>query len=189
MDRSQDNNHLKSEAWNKAFYAHGTTYIFEKRSHKYRIGLRLISFFGIAVPLCIGALIMSFNLRPEVLKYILFIAGVLGVFQLIASLWSIIARWEERYSSAMTAIKRNTDLRNKWERIAKKTGNILDSEFEALLKEDKEQEILDLDNGITEMEKRLGMRAGLFHYKRPCATCNQVPTSMVASGCDTCGNY
>lgn len=186
---NQIENQTIEECWDKAFYAYGTTQIFENRANSLRKKMRVTTFFGLAVPLLFGSVALSFGTQSLWLNLLLPITGLVVAGQLIMSLWGLIEKWDDEYGYSLVSMKANTNLWHRWEKIAKNQPHDFKSVFENLSEMDHTQEIEDRQRGITEKEKRFAMRASLFHFKRTCATCNLLPTSMKPTNCDTCGNY
>ena len=174
----------------EALHCYGTAYIFEKRAASIRWKLRVLSFLGIGVPAAIGAILGTFSLKPEYAALVGIIAGMLGVTQLIFSIWSLVSHWEAGLSYYLESKSANYRLAADWSQLGN-TTILTDEEFAIRLKVlEKESEIRsDLDNrhDITDAEKRMGMRAGLRKYQRPCVQCNKVPQSMKGSDCGVCG--
>jgi len=173
----------------RAFYAYGTYRIFEQRALGLRWKRNAITFLGILVPVVVGSLILSFGTMPKILPYILALAGIVGTVQLVMSVWSLVARWDEQHSYATSAMLANTRLFNSWEKLANSAPNISPQMHAELEAEDGRQEQADLAQHITPKEKRFAMRASLQHMGLPCATCGIKPTSMEPSSCDICGNF
>lgn len=174
---------------NRAFYAYGTSRIFDRRCQNLRKGRNVITFLGVAVPLTVGSLILSFGAKPELMPVLVWLAGLIGTIQLVLSAWSIVARWDEQYSYAMSAMLANTRLYNSWDHLSKSQQSNLQGLVAEMDEEDQRQEQSDLAAHITEKEKRFAMRAALYYKGLSCATCMAKPTSMKPSNCDTCGNF
>lgn len=181
---------LRRECWEKRFYSFGTTKIFEKRAADLNKKRRLITFFGLVPILTVGAFILSFTTESIFIKVILIpIALSAIILQTILSLWSIIARWDERYTYAIGAIKGNARLTSTFDNFAKYPVEILEHDIEKFREEYTKQETEDLTQDITNEEKRFAMRSALFQYRSRCPTCGEIPNSMVPKNCDACGNY
>lgn len=189
MNATQTPNDLVKHCIDRAFYAYGTSRIFESRAQSLGKKRNAITFLGIAVPLTVGSLILSFGTMPAILPVLVWIAGAIGTVQLILSMWSIVARWDEQYSYAITAMLANTRIFNTWERLSKnQPPNLKDLVYEVDA-EDQRQEQSDLTQHISEKEKRFAMRASLYYKGCACAVCKTKPASMKPSNCDTCGNF
>lgn len=173
-----------------ALHCFGTAYIFEKCASSIRYKLRVIAFLGIAVPAAVGALISTFLFKPDQIEIAAIIAGVLGLLQLLFSIWSLVSHWDKNLSYYLESKSANYRLASSWNQLGN-TTILSDQEFASDLQVlEKESEIRsDLDNrhDISDSEKRMGMRAGLRKYQRPCVQCGQVPQSMKSSSCGVCG--
>lgn len=180
------------ECWNEVILNYGTGYIFEQRANRYRKGLRLVTYVSIAIPAIVGAFYLAFSSKQEWLSYLYNLAGILGTIQIAISVWSLVGKWEDNYSYSLEASTVNYDLAKRFERLAKRPpsdSNDLKRAFENLMIENDLRSDQDVKQGVPQKELRQGMRAALFKYKKPCATCEQVPTSMTATNCETCGDF
>lgn len=180
---------LVKHCTDRAFYAYGTSRIFERRAQSLGKRRNAITFLGIAVPLTVGSLILSFGAKPELIPVLVWIAGAIGTVQLILSTWSIVARWDEQYSYAITAMLANTRLYNTWERLSKSQSSVITNLVSEMDADDQRQEQSDLTAHITEKEKHFAMRAALYYKGLTCPACRIRPPSMAPTGCDTCGNF
>src|SRR5207249_963836 len=82
-----DEEALRQECWQKRFYSFGTTKIFERRARDLGWKRRIITFLGLAAPLAVGAVAVSFSTDSAILKYIaLPTAAIVTIFQAIISL-------------------------------------------------------------------------------------------------------
>lgn len=180
---------LVKHCTDRAFYAYGTSRIFERRAQNLGKKRNAITFLGIAVPITVGSLILSFGAQSDLIPILVCIAGVIGTAQLILSTWSIVARWDEQYSYAITAMLANTRLYNSWERLSKSQQSIAANLVCEMDADDQRQEQSDLTAHITEKEKHFAMRATLYYKGLTCPACEIKPSSMAPSSCDTCGNF
>ena len=188
MDQNEEQ--LRQECWTKRFYSYGTARIFEKRANDINRKRKIITFLGLATPLTIGAFVTAFSIDSGILRYILIpAAGLVALVQTVMSLWSLVAKWDERYSYSIAAIRINTKLTAEFEVLAKSDINKIKRDINRLREEYQRQEIEDTAQHITDKEKRYAMRQSLFQYKLKCETCGKIPDSLSPSDCDTCGNY
>jgi len=173
-----------------ALHCYGTAYIFEKRAASIGLKLRVLSFLGIAVPASVGAIIGAFSLKPEYVTLIGIIAAVFSVAQLVLSIWSLVSHWDIGLSYYLESKSANYKLAADFSQTGN-TAIMSDTEFATRLQVlEKESEMrANLDNryDISDFEKRMGMRAGLRKYQRPCVKCEKVPQSMKGSDCGVCG--
>jgi mobilome CxxCx(11)CxxC protein len=173
----------------KAFHAYGTSQIFERRARRYGRGRTVITYFGIVVPLLVGATATAFGISSAWFPALLYAAGLLGIAQLAISVWSIVARWDERYGQAVDAARSNTRLFNLWSKLETTQPADLERRVEDALLADQDQEQKDIGCGITDEEKRFAMHISLFYFRKVCPTCKSVPASRKPTDCDMCGNY
>jgi mobilome CxxCx(11)CxxC protein len=179
---------LRNDCRQKANYAFGTASIFEHRMRRLERLRYTITYLGIIVPVLVGSLALT-SLGKTLLPYMEFPAGVVITLQLALSIWSIIAKWDEKYLYALGAMQVQTKLFNSWNRLAKYPPPDLERRVHELLEKDELQENSDLAQNVSDKEKRYGLRKTLYHYGLTCATCQIKPSSMKPSKCDTCGNF
>jgi mobilome CxxCx(11)CxxC protein len=182
---------LKISCWNKALESFGTAYIFEERAKKYRSLLRILSISGLIVPLLAGYFVLSFG-EVVLPKLLYIVAGLIGLGQLIASLFSLVEGWEEQYRYSIESLNANYKLSKNFKKLAERPPESL-SEFKHKLEilENSDELISgkDLQQSIKAKERRKGMRAALREFNRRCSNCEKVPVSMKPSDCPVCGNF
>ncbi|MFK5893375.1 MAG: hypothetical protein QM504_09175 [Pseudomonadota bacterium] len=181
---------IKKDCWDKRFYSFGTAKIFEQRARQLYTKRQWIVFLGLLSPVTIGAFVASFSINSEALKtYIIPIAGTVAVIQAVLSIWSLVMKWDERYSYAISAIKINTNITSEFEALAKTKPTYIKNNIKRMNEIYLRQEIEDSSQHITDKEKRYAMRHALFQYKNECKTCLKIPSSLSPTTCDTCGNF
>lgn len=188
----EESDTLRSQCWNNALHSFGTAYIFERRASHFRLRLRLLSFLGIIVPLLVGYIVITYGTRFKYIDAILIIGAILGLVQLVASSWALVAKWDDEYAYAQESTNANYDLSYRYQALAQNPPIKLDDfriRLDLLDAARRCRSDLDYRHSITDAEKRKGMRAALRNYQRACATCKEVPTSMKPTKCDTCGNF
>jgi mobilome CxxCx(11)CxxC protein len=180
---------VRQHCWNRALEAFGTSYLFQRRIRRPQRGIRWVAYLSLAVPLVIGLVVMAFGTDDASLPVLLWVGGILLVVQGLLALWSLVARWNDTIESVLLSITENNRLANRYKEIAERGPSdaavraaVLDAEYQARTE-------ADLRQGITEQEKRMGMRAGLRQFQRACAACGKVPTTMDPSQCGVCGNF
>lgn len=182
-----DRTDLMKQCRDKAFYAFGTSKIFERRMRRLEVRRGWITYLGILVPLLVGSLVLSFG--KEWLAHLAVPAGIVGALQLSLSVWSVVAKWDDKYAYALTAMQAQTKLFNAWDSLPKRKPADLEQQVNSLDAEDQRQESADLAQNISDKEKHFAMRASLFHFGNACQICRIKPTSMKSSKCDMCGNF
>lgn len=188
-DSSKDE--IRQQCWDRALEAFGTAYIFQERANQYKIQLRLLTFLGIVIPLAAGGVVLAFG-TGVITPAVLIPAGILGVLQLIGSLWSLVAKWDDSYSYSIESANSNYKLSNEYKRLAEQTSeksSDLMIQYNLISKEDEFRNMEDTKQGISEKEKRKGMRTALRQFRRACAGCGKIPTTMKPTNCSVCGQY
>lgn len=189
---------LRSEAYGLAQHAFATAYIFERRANRLRRKINFLSFVGVAVPLIIGALVLSFGQDYKPLGWAIPVAAGIGVVQLIYSLWSVFAGWVASYDHAVRAIVTNQGLVKRYETLGKRETTDaaeLRQQLDFLKTIDAIQEESDYRQGVTGAEKRMGMHALLRQYEKECTACKKTPTDMKSAHwwrrnrCGVCDDY
>ena len=183
---------LRSDCWDEALKAFGTAYIFEQRVKGMKWKLRLPAFAGIAIPLIIGSVFLSFGKDFDYLDEFVIGAGVLAVVQITVSVWALIAKWEDGLAYALESASANYELSNEFKKLAKNPPTDIAEfrrPFDILETKNQARRDLDYRQGVSDKEKHKGMRAGLRQFERPCKKCSEVPTSMKATKCPVCGNF
>jgi mobilome CxxCx(11)CxxC protein len=182
---------IRQRCWDGALEAFGTGYIFEKRANRLRYQLRILTFLGIVAPLMAGAVVLAFG-KGALFPAILIPAGILGIVQVVGSLWSLVARWDDAYGYSVESMNANYRLSNHYQKLAENPPDSLPElqvQFGLLDREDEFRGAEDYKQAISEKEKRKGMRAALRKFRRECASCNRVPESMKPTDCPTCGQF
>lgn len=192
MPRTDATDRICLDCWNRAIYAYGTGQIFLKRSRKFTKLLQALSFFGIVVPLLIGGVVLGFGTDGSYLKTLIAFAAAAGIVQLILSAWSIAYSWADGLQYALESASENFDLSLKFKELAEQAPappEDLELRAAALKAKDDARQMADAKKGVTAKELRYGHRAGLRQFARRCDECKQVPRSMEASKCNTCGKF
>lgn len=192
MDRSEATDKLCRDCWARALYAYGTAHIFLARSNRYARLLRALSFAGIVVPLLIGGIVLGFGTQGAYLGWLIGVAAAAGVVQLLLSAWSIVYGWADNLQYALESAADNFDLSLKFKELAEQAQSPpadLETRAAGLKARDAARQMADAKRGITPKELRYGHRAGLRQFGRECDECKQIPRSMDATDCHTCGRF
>jgi mobilome CxxCx(11)CxxC protein len=186
-----DYDNLRRECWNGALHTYGTSYIFQQRAQRLNRRLRLLTYSGVALPLIVGATVLSFGLDIVILPVMVAIVAPLVVMHVLASAWAVVDHWVDAHTYANESATANDQLARRYEALAKNppTAAEFKSKYDLVCADDSSRTQQDMRKGMTDKEKRKGMRAALRQYQRQCATCQQTPTSMSPTSCDTCGNF
>lgn len=173
----------------KEFHSFGTARIFEKRAGNLGNLRTIITFLGIITPVIVGGSVLAFGIKSTFLPYLIGAVGLLSLIQLTLSVWSIVARWDEKHSYAIESTKDNTKLYNMFKELADQpTANLSDS-YSVTLNLYKDREKEDIVQNISQKEKNFANRESLKYYQKPCHICKQIPNTSKPSKCDACGNF
>lgn len=173
----------------KEFHAYGTTRIFEKRANRLKFLRTWITFLGIVTPVIVGGTALSFGLDSKVLPYFVYAAGIVGLIQLTLSTWSIVARWDEAYEYSIESARENTELFNKFKKLAGNKPDDMSTKLDSAIETYEQREFKDIGQAINDKEKRFANREALRYYQKPCHICNETPITVKPSKCDGCGNF
>lgn len=189
--RSSEFDSLRSSCWEQAIHCYGTSYIFGRRAECLRRRLSWLAFLGMAVPALVGVCVLTFSFDWWFLKVLVPILSVVGIVQFVLSLWALVARWQERHAYSVESKAANELLYEKYSALAKNPATLAEARVRLDLVEQDARVWRDKDSreGITDNEKRRGMRAGLRQVGRRCAGCDQVPVDMAPSDCGVCGKF
>lgn len=189
MDTDVD---IRNKCWDEAVYCFGTASVFEKRSRAYKRRLQWLTFLGLAVPLAVGGIVMSFGVDSPYIVLVIALASLLGLAQLILSLWSLVAKWDDMFAYSVESCSDNYRLSDLFKSLAQfENPNSLEhlNRYELLQTENRMRSGRDSQQTLSDREKRMGLRAALRQFQRTCVACKLVPVSMKSSKCDVCGNF
>ena len=192
MTDQEKTDKIKLESSDNAFHAFGYSYIFTKRIKWYLKYINALKFFGIIVPLAVGALAIGYEFKHDILIISITIAIPVTILQLILSTFSIVYKWDDELAYAFEANQDYNYLYDEYEKLYKfpPIGIVeLEKQFEILNTKSKNREMQDSKHDITDKERRIGMRYSLREHKKICSACKTVPTSMEATNCGVCGNF
>ena len=183
-----DIDNIRKTCWEKAYHAYATSYIFEQRANLYGRRLKFLTFLGIVVPLAIGTIYLSFG--PSIPGWLLTIAGILGLVQIIGSALSLSFKWDDYFAYAKESITVNRQQSNEYRNLAQSSDtDNLNIRFQILEASSQARDALDDQQGVTDEERRMGHRATLRKFQKQCVNCKQKPMSMDPSECPVCGNF
>jgi mobilome CxxCx(11)CxxC protein len=183
---------IHTECWDEALHCFGTAAIFRKRANRARLRLRILTFLGIVVPASVGGLVLSFGTDFQYKNLVIVFASIFGLIQLVLSIWSLVAKWEDSFAYSLESLSVNDRLSSLFQELAKAIpidSMELKTRYELLQAENRDRRARDNQQLITEKEHRFGMRAALRQFQRTCISCKKVPTSLTPTNCDICGNF
>lgn len=182
---------LVDDVWTSTVHAFGTGYIFEQRANRLRLRLQILNFVSFVVPVMVGGLVLTYGTKLAQLPAVVSVMGAVGLVQVVVSLWALVAGWVETYGYALRSMEANNALAREYEILVNSAfgASEMSSRFVVLRGQDKVRQAEDGNQGVTEREKRLGMRAALRRYQKPCAGCHKVPVDMKSTACGVCGDF
>lgn len=169
-----------------------TAYIFEQRTRPLARAQMLIAFSSLAGPVSIGVLVTSVDITSKIIPTAVWIAATISTIQFAASFWGLFAKWSDNLAYYVESKADNYYLADKFKALRDNTAlsnSKWQNEFKVLETQGDFRSRLDHRIGVTDEEKRMGMRAGLREFSVECVACSQTPTSMVGSTCAVCGNF
>lgn len=173
-----------------AVHTLATSYIFEMRAETLKKRLLWVNYVGLAVPILVGTLVLSFDIDSW--NTIKIIAGAILVPQILINLFSLVGGWVNDLPYANTSAAANDSLSMRFDSLATAPPESpveLKQAIEKLAIEDKARRDQDTAQNIKGTEKRMGMRYALRKFGRSCAGCDLIPKSMKPTDCDVCGNF
>lgn len=179
----------RADCWDRAVLAYGTYYLFRIRANSLRQKLRTLEFLGIFSPVLVGGTVLSFQKYEDALPVILPIMGLCSVLQLVLSIWSLTQRWSEAFGYAEASQAENFRISEAFQKLAKTWKDDSTAQYDVLCTADQNLSVNDEKQGLTEPERRKGMRYALRYFKRKCWKCKEVPVDMKNSDCPVCGQF
>lgn len=172
--------------------AEGTAYVFAQRAELLKLKLNVLAFLGLAAPVVVGGLVLSFGTHFGGLGVVIVIGGAITVVQFVMALVSLVAGWVGGYEESIRSVVTNHDLAQSFESLASdKTSRIIEfhHKLDVLKAQDDARRAADYGLNITEAEKRMGLRAALRHRQKPCVRCGVIPEDMSPTKCGVCGGF
>jgi mobilome CxxCx(11)CxxC protein len=135
---------------------------------------------------------VAFGAKSSLTELLLALASILGLVQLVGSIWSLTYRWDDDFAYAMESMSANRSFYEKFKSLADDLPSSPEEanyRFELLQAESNARSDADVKQHATEDEKRFGLRAALRLLSSACTQCKQVPTSLSPSDCPVCGSF
>jgi mobilome CxxCx(11)CxxC protein len=182
------------DCWDKSLIAFGTSHIFNRRFIVNQRKLRLLLFFGITVPVSVAGVVAALFGIDSIKQYLagmIVVASILSLIQLIFTIWSILAKWEHYSNYGLESSIDNNEIYRQYKELAEKQPNDFEQKYVLLNQKNDLRSEQDNRQGISDSEKRRGMRAALRQFKRRCAypQCSTVPYDLTPTDCPVCGSY
>lgn len=192
MTENEKNDKIKLDSSDKSFHSFGYSYIFQKRIKWYLRYINALKFFGIIVPLIIGALALGYGANSNILIYAIIVGTPIVIFQLVISTLSIVYKWDDELAYSFEA---SNDYNFFYEEFRKlfnyptQSSLNLENKFDILMTKLNSREQQNSKHKINEKELRTGMRYSLREHKKECVGCGKIPTDMKSTKCGVCGNF
>jgi mobilome CxxCx(11)CxxC protein len=177
-------------------HAYTTAAIFQTRAKNLSRKITLLTFFGFVLPVTLGSIIAAKTFaEPLLVEGLIWVAGVLGVIQIVISLWATVAKWPETLEACQAAATENSRLAEEFDTLAKQVVNPplhFDTEYLKIKTQDDAQRIADGKQFISDEEKQHALRATLYQFGMTCGACKEKPDSIKVPNvegrhCDACG--
>src|ERR1017187_440088 len=107
-----------AECTKSAIYCYGTGYIFELRAKEVRWKTRLLTFLGIACPVAVGASVAAFSTNSKATGVVIFVTALLSIPQVIFSVWSLVAKWDDNLYYSLESKTDNYRLSNDYRQLS-----------------------------------------------------------------------
>jgi mobilome CxxCx(11)CxxC protein len=187
MARTEQTDRICIDCWERAVDAFGTGELFQKRSRRYTTRIQWLSFSGLVLPLFIGGVVIGFGPKTAYLERLLIAAAILGIPQLVMSLWALVASWADNLQYSLESAAENADLAARFQELAQQAQHPPDNlELKAV---DDARRKADSKRSVSAQELRYAHRAGLRRFQRECVECHLTPHSMEPTKCNTCGGF
>ena len=173
-------------SFDKALDCLGYSYIYIKRIDKLELWLRWTKVLGILIPVLVGSILLAYVRNQIILEWAVTITTPLVIGQLLLSTYLTIVGSDTKVMDYSRLASEFTLLHSDFDDFARQ--EIQDEKRYSILIE-RYRGLSVMKYSIKDKELRMAMRYGLREYRRACASCKQVPTSMVPTECDVCGNF
>lgn len=181
---------IRIDAGNLSLDASGYYYIYSEKIKEIEKWLKASKVLGIIVPVFLGGMLSTYSTYPQLIEATLVITGPIALGQLILSAYLTITGADEelvKFSSKAAEYYILSQSFSEIMRYPNADEKDLKSQFD-LLKE-RERQIGRGNLEVTDKERRMGMRYGLWINQRSCISCKQVPSSLSPTSCETCGKF
>ncbi|WP_272150711.1 mobilome CxxCx(11)CxxC protein [Tenacibaculum aiptasiae] len=192
MTKNEKIEKIKLDSSDKSFHSFGYGYIFQKRIEWYLRYINALKFFGIIVPLIIGAIALGYGANSNILIYAIIIGTPFIILQLVISTLSIVYKWDDELAYSFEASNDYNYLYDEFRKLFNyptQSSTNLENKFDILITKMNSREQQNSKHKITEKELRTGMRYSLREHKKECSGCKKIPTDMTSTKCGVCGNF
>ena len=178
---------LRRQCWDRAIHAFATATVLERRAAALQRKTRALTFLGIIGPLLVGGLVLSFGATASWVPGLLVAASVLGVVQLVLSVWSLVASWNAAWAYAQESASDNYRLSDAYQKLGTNPPKDLEVRFELVEASYLHRSSADVARGVSAEEKRQGHRVALHRFARECPKCKVIPNPDAPTSCSNCG--
>lgn len=174
----------------------GTSEIFKIRADRYERSLRKSALVGFALPIVVGVLVIALGPDWKYLRYALVLVALISAAQALYNAYLIFHGYERELRDCLDSASTNRSIATRADLLSQNV-QILEDEFarqyHQLVGENRNQETQDERRKITNKERRMAGRFGLFQFRQRCDACKKTPTSTDAkadgSNCKFCGDF
>lgn len=181
---------IRQECWDKCIDSCGFSYIYSKKIESIEKWQKASKIMGIIIPVFLGGILASYSSSPQILEYAVKITTPLAIAQLLLSTYLMVTGADDTTIKASAKTVEYSLLHSEFRQLANypdKSETEYKRKFDILL--ERENGIGKENFKVSDKELRMGMRYGLREYRRSCAGCNEVPSSMISTSCSVCGNF
>jgi mobilome CxxCx(11)CxxC protein len=179
---------IRQDAWDKALFSFGYSFLYQRRYRIYRRWLRLLLFVGLGVPMLVGALAMAFGVE----KWVIVVASIVGIVQLMLNLFAVVQKLDDEVVYSQKAASEHSFLSDAFKQLGQNPASSktkVRHEYELLQTRLASIDSTDKEHGLTPKELRRAHRAGHREFRRECVACNTTPTDMKSVDCGVCGRF
>lgn len=183
---------IQQDCWDNSLHCIGTSYIFSLRAKSSKTTIRFMTVLGLIVPLMLGGTAAAYGQNSAILGFAISITAPVTIFQVVLFGISLVYKWDDKFSYSLESQTDNRVISEDFQNLAKNTASSLQqmqSDYNVIKAKEQGRTNQDDKYSFSKKENSKGMRYALWIMKRQCATCGQVPQSMTATKCETCGNF
>ena len=188
MQEDLEIKNIRQDSWDKALFSFGYSFLYQRRYRIYRQWLRLLLFIGLGVPMLVGALAMTFGLKP----WVVVIASIVGILQLMLNLFAVVQKLDDEVIYSQKAAVEHSQLSDGFKQLGKNPPTAktkVKHEYEILQTRLSSIDATDKEHGLKPKELRRAHRAGHREFRRECVACDIIPTDMKSDDCGVCGRF
>lgn len=170
---------MRKRAWDNALHCHGTYTVFSRRLRRLKSLTKLRDFWGFAIPIILGVMAGSsvLALSQHYQEFLKIGLAVAALVQILIALWAVFSRWDDALAYSSRAARDAHEMEIAWKAIGEARVDNVPLEFKMRTNQQSMIDSHDIQQEITSGERNLGMRSGLIEFRRPCAECDQKPTT------------